>query len=298
MKSKRPLIAPALFAMSAIAHSAAAQEVPVYSTPQAALDALVQAMESGDSLSVLDVMDPGAGDLLDAPDETKQEFMKEFLTLFDEGWRFVRHEDGYVAIELGTEAWPFPIPLTAFDGGWIYDAEEGRAEINARKIGLNELAVIELLHGYHAAQTAYRSVDFDGDGVREFAAHLISTDGTKDGLYWPGEDSLVGPAAASASLDGVEGADHTPLLGYYYRILTSQGPSAPGGAMDYEINGHLLGGHALLAVPANYGASGTHTFIINEAGLIWEVDLGPESLDLAYSIRSFDPGSDWSKLDD
>lgn len=298
MKSMKLATLPALMVAGLLAQSVSAQEVPVYPTPQAALDALVQAIETGDSLSVLEAIDPGAGDLMDAPEDTKQEFMAEFLTLFDEGWRFVRHEDDYVAIELGAEAWPFPIPLTAFDGGWIYDAEKGREELNARAIGLNELAVIELLQGYHAAQTAYRSADFDGDGVREFAAHLISTEGTKDGLYWPGEDSIIGPVAASASLDGIADTEHTPLLGYYYRILTSQGPSAPGGAMDYLVNGHLVGGHALLAVPAEYGVSGKHTFLVNESGIIWEADLDSQTLDLAYSILSFDPGPEWSKLGD
>lgn len=296
MKGMKPVTLPALMAAGFLAQSVSAQDVPVYPTPQDALDALVQAMETGDSLSVLETIDPGAGDLLDAPEETKQEFIAEFLTLFDEGWRFVRHEDDYVAIELGAEAWPFPIPLTAFEGGWIYDAEKGREELGARAIGLNELAVIELLHGYHAAQTAYRSADFDGDGVREFAAHLISTEGTRDGLYWPGEDSILGPVAASASLDGVADADHTPLFGYYYRVLTSQGPSAPGGAMDYFVNGHLVGGHALLAVPAEYGISGDHTFLVSESGVIWEADLGPQTLEMAYSILSFDPGPQWSKL--
>lgn len=298
MKTMRALAVSALLSAGFATQGAVAQDIPIYPTPQSALDALVQAMETGEPQAVLAAIDPGSSDVLDAPDDTKRAFMAQFLNLVDERWRFVRHADDYIAIELGVEAWPFPIPLTASDGGWVYDAEEGRAEIRAHTIGMNELAVIELLHAYNALQAVYRSEDFDGDGVREFALHLISTVGTKDGLHWTGEDSLVGAAAASASLDGISGGEYVPLLGYYYRILTSQGPSAPGGAMNYFMNGHLLGEHALLAVPAEYGVSGDHTFLINESGVIWEADLGPDTLDQAYDIQTFDPGSNWTKLDE
>lgn len=285
-----------LLVIGITAVSAIAQEVPIYPTPQAALDNLIAAMETGQSSNVLDVISPDAADLLDASEEVKQTLMSELLSYYDQGWRFVSYGQDYTVIQLGEDAWPFPIPLTPAEGGWRFDLDSARAEIKARGIGLNELAVIELMDAYHEIQSLYRAADYDGDGIREFASHVISTEGSKDGLYWPGEDSFVGPAAAQASLDGFADGEHTPLLGYYYRILTSQGASAPGGAMDYMINGNLLGGHALLAVPADYGTTGVHSFLISETGIVYEADLGVGSLDVGYDITSFDPGPNWAVL--
>jgi hypothetical protein len=128
----------------------------------------------------------------------------------------------------------------------------------------------------------------------EFASAVLSTEGRRDGLYWPGEDSPVGDLAARASLDGVVGTeDAAPFAGYFFRILQAQGEAAPGGAMSYLVGGNMVAGHALLAVPAVYGETGVHSFMVGENGIVVQADLGPDSLDVAFGITAFDPGRGW-----
>ena len=175
-----------------------------------------------------------------------------------------------------------------------------------RRIGQNELDVIELMHGYVRAQALYRSENPDGDGLPSFASAILSSDGKHDGLYWPsapGEpESPIGDFMARAAADGyqVDGTDvePEPYLGYYFRVLTKQGPHAPGGALDYMANGQMVAGHALLAFPSDYGDTGVMSFMVGEAGIVYEADLGEETLDVAGAIDSFDPGDGWSPVEE
>jgi hypothetical protein len=219
-----------------------------------------------------------------------------------EGYRFVPAGNGVLTVALGADSWPFPVPLLRDGDGWRFDAEAARAEILARRIGGNELDVIDMLEAYVEIQREYRGIDHDGDGVMEFASGILSTEGRRDGLHWPGEDSPLGDIAARASLDGVsdEGGSEAgqPLSGYFFRILTAQGEAAPGGAMSYLVNGHMVSGHAILAVPAEYGETGVHTFMVGENGVVLQGDLGPESLDVALGITAFDPGRGWEVVTD
>lgn len=290
-----------ILALIALPLAATAQEAPVYPTPQDALDALVAALGTGEVDAALAAIDPGAGDLIRDPDNPENtEVMGDLVAAWQEGWRFVPREDGHVVIELGADDWPFPVPLVKGSDGWRFDIEAAREEILDRNIGLNELDVIDVLDAYVAIQSGYRLTDHDGDGVMEFAASIISSEDGRDGLYWPGDDSPVGDLAARASLDGFgeEGSDLAaePFSGYYFRILTEQGDAAPGGAMSYMVNGNMVAGHALLAVPAEYGVTGVNSFIVGEAGVIYEADLGPETLDTALDMHSFDPGDGWEAL--
>jgi hypothetical protein len=206
-----------------------------------------------------------------------------------------------VGFELGEDDWPFPIDVVRSDAGWIFDIEDGRNEIMARQVGLNELDVIDAMEAYVEIQREFRQVDHDGDGLLEFAAHVTSSAGAHDGLYWPGGDSPVGDLVARASMDGFaeEGSDSAadPYLGYYFRILDAQGPEAPGGEMSYLVNGNMLAGHALLAVPAVYGESGVHSFLVSENGLVYEADLGEESLATAASLTSYNPDDAWEPVE-
>jgi hypothetical protein len=210
--------------------------------------------------------------------------------------------EGALTIALGDDGWPFPVPLLREGDGWRFDAEAARAEIIARRIGGNELDVIDVLDAYVDIQREYRSIDHDGDGIMEFASAILSTEGRRDGLYWPGDDSPVGDIAARASLDGfdVDGMDEgaEPFAGYFFRILQAQGEAAPGGAMSYIVNGNMVAGHALLAVPAVYGETGVHTFMVGENGIVVQADLGPDSLAAAFGITAFDPGRGWEIVTD
>ena len=174
-----------------------------------------------------------------------------------------------------------------------------------RRIGQNELDVIDLMHGYVRAQALYRSENPDGDGLPSFASAILSSpDGKRDGLYWPSEpgepESPIGDFMARAAADGyqLDGADvePEPYLGYYYRVLQKQGPHAPGGALDYMANGQMVAGHALLAFPSDYGDTGVMSFMVGEAGIVYEADLGEETLDVAGAIDSFDPGDGWTPV--
>lgn len=298
MKRMSPFVLTVCSALTA-AQIVWAQETPVYDTPQAALDALVAGLASGDAEAAINAMDPGVADLMRVDDDdATAENMANLLEQYRAGYRFVPGED-MVTIELGEESWPFPVPLIKVDGGWSFDALAAEDELLARQIGGNELAIIEALEGYVALQAEFRQSDHDGDGVLEFASSVISTEGTRDGLFWDGDDSPIGDLAARANLDGFEDAGEDtaaePFEGYYFRLLKEQGASAPGGAMPYVVNGHMVAGHAMLAVPAEYGVTGVHSFMISEAGVIWEADLGPETLTQAFEIMAFDPGESWSE---
>jgi hypothetical protein len=283
---------------------ASAQDAaPVYATPQAALEALFGAITAGNPAGAAAAIGPSATDLVDADDPVATSTpLADLSAAYLDGYRFVPAGAGALAIELGADGWPFPVPLLRNGDGWSFDAEAARAEILARRIGGNELDVIDVMDAYVDIQREYRAVDHDGDGIMEFASAILSTEGRRDGLYWPGEDSPVGDIAARASLDGfdVDGTEEgaEPFAGYFFRILQAQGDAAPGGAMGYIVNGNMVAGHALLAVPAIYGETGVHSFMVGENGIVVQADLGPDSLDAAFGITAFDPGRGWEIVTD
>ncbi|HET9068101.1 MAG TPA: DUF2950 domain-containing protein, partial [Amaricoccus sp.] len=233
-----------------------------------------------------------------------RQIWSEFLRAYRALNRVDANDDGTATLEIGKDLWPFPAPLVKDGAGWHFDMASARDEVLLRRIGENELDVIDVMRRYDAAQDAYRAAIPAGDGIPAFAAHLLSSPGARDGLYWPdapgAPESPVGDFIARASADGYnfDGTDEDPqpYLGYYFRILTKQGPAAPGGAMDYMVNGHLLAGHALLAFPAAYGESGVMSFMVSEAGTVYEADLGPDTLAVASAIDSFDPGDAWKPV--
>jgi hypothetical protein len=283
------------------AFASAQDAAPVYATPQAALEALFGAITAGNPAGAAAAIGPSASDLVDADDPVATtEVLADLSAAFLEGYRFVPAAEGALTIALGVDGWPFPVPLRRIGDGWSFDADAARAEILARRIGGNEIDVIDVMHAYVDLQREYRGTDHDGDGVMEFAAAILSAEGRRDGLYWAGEDSPIGDLAARASLDGVEGDDGgaEPLAGYFFRILQAQGEAAPGGAMSYLVGGNMVAGHALLAVPAIYGETGVHTFMVGENGIVVQADLGPSTLDVAFGITAFDPGRGWETVSD
>lgn len=227
--------------------------------------------------------------------------LQNFINAFDEE-HFVQEIYGrYGVLFVGEDNWAFPMPMIrGEDGLWTFDVEEGLQEMIHRQIGRNELATIEVLQSYVAAQNEYKATDWDGDGVLEYASAVISDEGEKNGLYWPGGDSPAGELFARAAANGYivdgEEQDPEPYEGYVYRMFSSQSDAAPGGAMEYVINGHKIAGHAAMAVPAEYGVTGVMSFMVSANGVILEKDLGEDGLDISLEMESFDPGDGWTPI--
>ncbi len=286
----------------AVPIAATAQSPALFTTPQAALDAMMTALQGKDQDATLQVFGADAKDLISTGNPKRDASNREeILNLFQEGYRLQPAEDGGVVLLLGAEGWPFPIPIRREGDNWAFDVEAGRDEVLFRRIGLNELDVIEFMAVYVDVQSEYRLEDHDGDQVMEFAPSFLSSDGMRDGLFWAGEDSPLGARIALASLDGysVGGTDAgpEPFGGYYYRILDKQSAAAPGGALNYVSGGNMVSGHALLAVPSDYGNTGIHSFMVSENGLVLEADLGEDSLEKAFAITSYDPTGEWLPVD-
>jgi hypothetical protein len=215
-----------------------------------------------------------------------------FLEAWARGHRIVSAGAERAMVEIGTKGWTLPIPLVRSATGWRFDTRGAVEEMRVRRIGRNELAAIQTALAYVDAQREYAQRDWNGDGVKEYARRAISTPGKHDGLYWaslPGEpESPLGPAFADAS-------PRAPYHGYVYRILTAQGPAANGGAKSYLRNGRMTEGFALIAWPAKYGDTGVMSFIVNQDGVVYEKDLGPNTAAVAPSIRAFDPDPSWRR---
>ncbi|MFO1143540.1 MAG: DUF2950 domain-containing protein [Amaricoccus sp.] len=282
---------------------AAAENFP---TPQAAADAVVAALEAKDRDKLVAIFGPESEDVIFTGEDAKDRAnWSEFLRDYKAAHEIDTDDAGTTAtLSIGPDLWPFPASIVKDGAGWHFDAQSARDEVLARRIGQNELDVIDLLHGYVKAQAAYRAEDPEGDGIRSFADAIISAAGKRDGLYWPSEPnaptSPIGDFMARASADGYDfqGTDQQPdpYLGYYYRVLTKQGKGAPGGAMDYMVGGHMVGGHALIAFPADYGDTGVMTFMVGENDVVYEKDLGDDTLSVAAAIDSFDPGDGWQPV--
>jgi len=279
-----------------------------FETPEAAVEAVIAALEGRDREALLAVFGPEAEDILFSGEAPRDlQLWQGFLDSHNALNHLVVEEDGETAVLLvGDDVWPFPAPIRrGEDGRWRFDAQAAREEVLARRIGENELAVIEILDGYVGVQAAYRQTDNDGDGVMEFASAILSDPGERNGLYWPPEEgapqSPIGDFVARAAADGYaiggEAVTPEPYFGYYYRVLTGQGENAPGGARSYMTNGEMVGGHALLAFPAAYGETGIMSFMVGENGVIFEADLGEDTLEEAAAIELYDPGPAWQPSD-
>jgi hypothetical protein len=280
---------------------AAADGPEVFPTAEAAAQALVAAVKSGDKAQVLEVLGPDAKDLVSSGDPVQDaEAGKKFATLAQQMMHVDQTGDGIQILSIGAEDWPFPIPIVKTGNGWAFNTRDGKQELLNRRIGANELDTIEVCHAYVDAQRAYIQESHDGNGVMRYADKFISTAGKHDGLYWPavtGEEvSPLGPLIADAEEEGYK-QKGTPYHGYYYRILTGQGKDAPGGAYSYVINGNMVGGFALLAYPAAYGNSGVMTFIVNQNGTVYQKDLGLKTEAIAKAMKIYNPDPSWQKVE-
>lgn len=272
-----------------------------FASPEEAVKSLVQAARSNDTTELVAILGPGSQEIVSSGDPVADKSGRErFVSLYDEKIVIEGAETGWAILSLGKEDYPFPIPVVKDGDVWRFDAEAGKEELLNRRIGRNELAVIEVLRVYVDAQREYAATDWDGDGTVEFAQRVRSTPGKKDGLYWStteGEpESPLGPLAAKAAQEGYA-KENTALYGYYFRILTAQGQDAAGGDLDYLVNGRMILGFAMVAYPAQYGASGIMTFMVNHNGIVYQKDLGEDSASIAAAMNVFNPDAGWSKVE-
>lgn len=275
----------------------------VFGSPEEAMKALAEAAQAGDRNGLLAILGSEAEDILSSGDEVADKAARNrFLKSYQEKMDLVRDGD-LVAVILGDDNWPFPIPIMKEGEGWVFDTAAGKEEVSNRRIGRNELNTIEVCQGYVDAQREYVSVDRDLDGVMQYARKFLSDPDQRNGLYWPvveGETpSPFGPLVAEAAAAGYKKKTETPIpyYGYYYKILRGQGASAPGGAYSYVINGHMVAGFALVAWPADYGNSGIMTFVVNQNGTVYEKDLGPGTAQAAKAMTLYNPDSTWRKAE-
>ena len=216
-----------------------------------------------------------------------------FLKLYHEQNHLEKTSDDEMILSVGTNNWTLPIPIVKGTKGWHFDIKAGGAEIRARQIGRNEFAALQSAQAYHDAQMDYATVDRDGDGALEYAQNIYSAPGKHDGLYWADDDSgQISPLGPEFGKTIAGEAWH----GYHFRILTGQGPSAPGGAYSYLIGDRMSRGFALIAWPAKYGDTGVMSFMISHDGEIFEKDLGPDSEQVAQSMKLFDPDDSWKEV--
>ena len=278
---------------------AAAQKTFV--SPDEAVKALVADVRENNDAGLTAMFGPEAADLISSGDKVAdRNGRKRFLKAFSEKNFLQQYDNNKKVLHIGKSDYAFPIPIVRRGKRWIFDTPAGREEILNRRIGRNELRAIKVLRAYGDAQRDYASRLQQKEGTGQFAQRLISTKGTHDGLYWPtvkGEkESPFGPLIARAGEHGysgkIVGKGAEPFNGYYFKILTAQGPHAVGGAFDYMANGKLILGFGLVAYPARYGSTGINTFIVNQEGVVYEKDLG-EKTGEAAAMTAFDPDNTW-----
>jgi len=273
-------------------------EPTLFDTPEAAIAAFKDVMAKGDITAISTLLGLDAAKVEKA--DGIADSVKDIQEAAAEGISVEEEEDQRV-LDLGKELWPFPFPIVkGEDGKWAFDTVAGLEEIVIRRIGENELHAIDTMRLYVQAQQDYATEDRDADGVLEFAQKLISGEGLTDGLYWPAEqgdgESPVGPSIDMAALDKAKAGDG--YFGYKFRIMKRQGDNVAGGAHDYVVNGNMINGFALIAWPAVYGETGVSTFVVNQAGVVYERDFGPDTANIVPKILTFNPGDKWDLVED
>ncbi len=270
-----------------------------YTSPDGLANALADAVRTHSIETMQELFGEDARETLSSGNAARdKKIWSAFIEAYDEEHIVQEVYGKYAVLLIGDDNWAFPMPLLKGDDGfWTFDVVEGVAEIARRKIGRNELEVIEIMKSYVEVQAEYRSVDWDGDGVLEFATKIISSEGEKDGLFWPGKDSPAGDFLARAEAFGYEVDGETmapePYAGYVYRLFDKQSKNAPGGALGYVVNGNQIAGHAAIAVPAEYGVTGVTSFIVSENGQVLELDLGEDGFEKSLEMDAYDPHEDW-----
>jgi hypothetical protein len=275
-----------------------------FASPQSAVDAFVAAARHDDVPAVLKVLGPQGNYLISSGDVVADRAARErFVARYNARHSIETVTNGKATLVIGTDGWPFAIPIVMLHGHWHFDAAQGMEEILDRRVGHNELSAMDVCRSYVQAQRDYAADMVQEHKPREYAQKFVSSPGQHDGLYWvvqPGENvSPIGMLMARAEAEGYSHANvadtvtRAPYHGYYFKLLMRQGAMAPGGARDYVVDGHVTGGFALLAYPAKYGDSGVMTFIVNQNDIVWQKNLGPDTANVAPAIDTFNPDMSW-----
>ena len=277
-----------------------------FASPEEAVKALVEALKAGDMKAMLAILGPEARPLISSGDQVADtQGRQRFVAEYEQAHKLEKVGDAKAILSIGKDDWPLPIPMVKAGDAWRFDTAAGQEEILNRRIGRNELSTIQFCLAYVDAQREYARLGRDGASGPEYAQKFLSDKGRRNGLYWKavqaGEvPSPLGPLVANARAEGYDGkrarGKPTPYHGYLFRILTAQGPDAPGGAYDYVVNGRMIGGFALVAHPAQYGVSGVMTFIVNQDGVVYQKDLGPKTSQRAAEIREYNPNGSWQEV--
>jgi len=275
-----------------------------FATAQEAVDALVAAVEKYDEKRLQEILGPNSNDIIHTGESARdREMATEFAAQARTKQSLTKDpkNPNRMVLNIGSDDWSFPVPLVKLGGKWYFDSKEGRQEVLLRRIGRNELDAIEICHGYVEAQYEYAMIKRKESSVNQFAQRIISTPGTQDGLAWQNADGAwdgpIGENIAKAIARGYTSRNE-PYRGYFYQVLKGQGPAAPLGELDYVVKGVMIGGFALLATPAQYRVTGVKTFMVSQDGVVYEKDLGPNTLEIARTIDRFNPDSSWSPVDE
>jgi Protein of unknown function (DUF2950) len=276
-----------------------------FNTPQAAAESLIQAAEKYDVSTLLEIFGPEAKEFISSADPIRDKTNAE-------GFAARAHEKNSVTIDahdktravlsVGKDDWPLPIPIVKRKGKWYFDSQQGRDEILFRRIGANELDALQICRGFAEAQHEYASDIYDNTGINQYAQKIISTPGKHDGLYWQNEDGTPGgpisEAVARAIEEGYVPGKTSGYHGYYFKVLKGQGPAAPLGQLDFVIDGAMIGGFALMAFPAQYRVTGVKSFLVGYDGVVYEKDLGSDTLNVAAKTERYNPDRTWHVTED
>jgi len=275
-----------------------------FDTPEAAAAALIDAASKFDVTSMIAILGPGSKDLVETADPVSDKNRAEQFAEWGKEKQSIElsKDKKQATLSVGSSDWPFTIPIVKRGGKWYFDSKQGRKEILTRRIGSNELDAIAVCRGFVDAQEKYASDTHDGWNLHQYAQRIISTPGKQDGLYWQNADGTSGgPASegiAKAIQEGYTADKKSAFHGYYFKVLKARGPSAPGGAIDFIIDGAMIGGFALAAAPAEYGVTGIKSFIISYEGIVYQKDLGPNTLEIFSQIEAYNPDKTWTATED
>src|SRR6266436_5783370 len=287
------------------AASAAQPGQKQFDTPKQAADALVQVATNLDVAAAKEVLGPDGEDIISSEDPVMdKQRATEFANKAKEKMsvKVDKQSPNQAILIVGNDDFPLPIPIVKQKGKWFFDTKVGREEILNRRVGENELNAIEICRGFVEAQHEYAEEKHDGSKVNQYAQHILSTPGKHDGLAWQNPDGgwggPVGEEVGKALQEGYKAERGTPYHGYYFKVLTGQGPAAPMGEMDFMVGGAMIGGFALAAAPAEYRVTGVMTFIVGPDGVVYEKDLGPETLKTFQSMDRYNPDKTWKVTGD
>jgi hypothetical protein len=276
----------------------------LFDTPKQAADALIQAADPYDLPALKHILGPHGIDLISSEDPVND---KNIAAAFakkahdKQGINIDPTNPGRAMLIVGSDNWPLPIPIVRNNGKWRFDTKAGREEMLFRRIGSNELDAIQICHGYVEAQYEYASTKHDGAEANQYAQRVISTPGKHDGLVWRNSDgTLDGPVSEGIAKTLEQGySDRSqPFHGYYFKVLKGQGSAAPVGQMNFVVNGAMIGGFGLAAAPAQYRVTGVKTFIVSYEGIVYQKDLGPDTLKIFKSMELYNPDSTWKRTED